>query len=210
VDLDGIPLTLYDTAGLRDTEDAVEAEGVRRSRVLAEGADAVVYVVDGAAAGSGGTEALDALPGALRVWNKMTATDALPVPDGWLAVSGATGRGFRAHGRAEFSPWDFRALPGSPKAAERPIPWGGAPPAAYASAGRQAGRLRPARRAVPGAASEALEGGLPLRRRSRGSPGRGGRVGRVTGDSVPEAVLETIFSRFCVGQVDSVYKRTTG
>ena len=46
IDLDGIPVTLLDTAGLRDTEDVIEAEGVRRARHAARDSDAVLLVVD--------------------------------------------------------------------------------------------------------------------------------------------------------------------
>ncbi|MET3889859.1 tRNA modification GTPase [Bosea sp. OAE506] len=42
LDLDGIPVTLIDTAGLRDSADAIEAEGVRRARDLAAKADLVL------------------------------------------------------------------------------------------------------------------------------------------------------------------------
>jgi tRNA modification GTPase len=56
VDLGGLVLRLVDTAGLRRTGDAVELEGVRRSRELLAQADLVVLVVD-AAAGSGDEDA---------------------------------------------------------------------------------------------------------------------------------------------------------
>jgi tRNA modification GTPase len=46
LDLGGYPVTLADTAGLREAADAVEAEGVRRARGLAETADLTVLVVD--------------------------------------------------------------------------------------------------------------------------------------------------------------------
>ena len=46
IDLDGIPVTLLDTAGLRDTEDVIEAEGVRRARDAARDSDAVLLVID--------------------------------------------------------------------------------------------------------------------------------------------------------------------
>ncbi len=46
VDLGGVPVTLVDTAGLRETSDAVEAIGVSRARQEAERADAIVYVFD--------------------------------------------------------------------------------------------------------------------------------------------------------------------
>ena len=46
IDLDGVPVTLLDTAGLRDTDDDIEAEGVRRARHAAREADAVLFVID--------------------------------------------------------------------------------------------------------------------------------------------------------------------
>ncbi len=57
LDLGGLPVTLLDTAGIRETDDPVELEGVRRARERAAGADLVLWVVDasdgpGAAPGS--------------------------------------------------------------------------------------------------------------------------------------------------------------
>jgi tRNA modification GTPase len=49
VHLDGMPLNLIDTAGLRATSDAVEAEGVRRALTELGRADRVLYMLDGAA-----------------------------------------------------------------------------------------------------------------------------------------------------------------
>ena len=45
--INGIPVRLFDTAGLRETEDVVEAPGVQISRNLAQDADVVLYLVDG-------------------------------------------------------------------------------------------------------------------------------------------------------------------
>jgi tRNA modification GTPase len=45
--LDGIPLRLVDTAGVRNTTDPIEAEGVRRARDKISGADLVLLVLDG-------------------------------------------------------------------------------------------------------------------------------------------------------------------
>ena len=50
IDLDGVPVTLMDTAGLRATSDLVEAEGVRRAESAAREADIVLIVVDPGAA----------------------------------------------------------------------------------------------------------------------------------------------------------------
>ena len=49
VDLDGLRVTLVDTAGLRDARDAIEAEGVNRSRQAQSVADLILIVVDRAA-----------------------------------------------------------------------------------------------------------------------------------------------------------------
>ena len=46
LDLAGFPVTLADTAGLRDTRDAIEEEGVRRARARAASADLKLVVVD--------------------------------------------------------------------------------------------------------------------------------------------------------------------
>jgi tRNA modification GTPase len=53
LDLAGWPVTLLDTAGIRDTDDPVELEGVRRARERAAGADLVLWVVDAGEASDG-------------------------------------------------------------------------------------------------------------------------------------------------------------
>ena len=46
LDLDGYPVTVIDTAGIRETGDPVEQEGVRRARARAADADLVLWLVD--------------------------------------------------------------------------------------------------------------------------------------------------------------------
>ena len=53
LDLDGWPVRLVDTAGLRETADAIEAEGVRRSEALIVSAEVVVRLVSADAAADG-------------------------------------------------------------------------------------------------------------------------------------------------------------
>src|SRR5262249_35521305 len=47
LDLDGYPVTVIDTAGIRETDDPVEREGVRRARARAAEADLVLWLADG-------------------------------------------------------------------------------------------------------------------------------------------------------------------
>ena len=51
INIDGLPLNIVDTAGLRDSTDPVEQEGIRRAWIQISEADRVLWVVDGAVAG---------------------------------------------------------------------------------------------------------------------------------------------------------------
>lgn len=48
IDFDGIPARLFDTAGLRNTTDAVEAVGLERTKDLSNEADVILYLIDSA------------------------------------------------------------------------------------------------------------------------------------------------------------------
>jgi tRNA modification GTPase len=89
LNLGGYLVTLADTAGLRETSDAIESEGVRRALARAEAADLVILLQDGTSARSATFEGAD-----LVVWNKAD----LPWPerrDG-LKLSLKTGEGLDA------------------------------------------------------------------------------------------------------------------
>lgn len=80
ITLDGVELTLVDTAGLRDTTDLVEREGVLRARSEWRVADLVLAVLDGSAADASRT-ALDAeLANAPMVWWLYNKADRVPLP----------------------------------------------------------------------------------------------------------------------------------
>jgi tRNA modification GTPase len=72
LDLAGYPLTLYDTAGLRESADAIEIEGMRRTARTAQEADLRLLVFDAAEANAANDpvwQPYRALPH-LVVWNK--------------------------------------------------------------------------------------------------------------------------------------------
>jgi tRNA modification GTPase len=109
MDIDGLPLQLIDTAGLRESGDAVEQEGVRRAWTEMEKADRVLLVVDST---QGLTEEdrdiLERLPRSLKatvIYNKIDLTgqrEAEDELDGTASVwvSAKTGQGMdllRAH-----------------------------------------------------------------------------------------------------------------
>lgn len=97
MDLGGYPVTLADTAGLRESGDAIELEGVRRARRRGQSADLRVFVLDGqdAASQDAGRGVLDR--DTIVVFNKSDlGTTALQTPAECLAaynISVKTGEG---------------------------------------------------------------------------------------------------------------------
>jgi tRNA modification GTPase len=85
--LDGLPLNLIDTAGLRPTADVIEAEGVRRAINELRRADRVLYILDAAARTGESVDfsaALEELPPGVPVtliFNKIDLTGAAPAVD---------------------------------------------------------------------------------------------------------------------------------
>lgn len=124
IDLDGLPLMVVDTAGLRATQDPVEQAGIDRARAQIAAADRVLYVVDAAfvppAAAALRSARGDDLPAGVPVTvvrNKIDLTGeppgvqpgdrgaatAAPVAEATVSVSARTGAGLdalRAHLRA--------------------------------------------------------------------------------------------------------------
>lgn len=189
--LDGVPLRLVDTAGLRETDSAVEREGVARARALASGADLTLLcecAADQAACQAGGPSAVPpcGFPGpALRVYTKSDLAPDFVPPDGAVAVSAATGAGMDAL-RAAMS-----ALLGTDEAS--------APEVAVSE--RHAALLREAAAAADEALALWRAGGedaaVPAAARLRAAADS---VGRITGRVWEEDLLDAVFSRFCVGK----------
>ncbi|MDR2902684.1 MAG: tRNA uridine-5-carboxymethylaminomethyl(34) synthesis GTPase MnmE [Lactobacillales bacterium] len=91
LDVDGFPVILADTAGLRDTAHEIESEGIRRAVKRAGDADLVIHVQDAA-----DYPKTHPLPPELKnanvltLWNK---SDMNKIPRGHLAISATTGAG---------------------------------------------------------------------------------------------------------------------
>ncbi|MDH3378774.1 MAG: tRNA uridine-5-carboxymethylaminomethyl(34) synthesis GTPase MnmE [Gammaproteobacteria bacterium] len=101
--IDGMPVQVIDTAGLRDSADAVEAEGIRRAQKAMEQADRVVLVVDDTALTSLETlrQQIPATVMTVVVYNKIDISGRAPgVGVDHIALSALTLQGmddFRTH-----------------------------------------------------------------------------------------------------------------
>jgi tRNA modification GTPase len=92
VQIEGVPLVLVDTAGLRISTDIVERIGIERTRRELERADAVIAIYEAPR----GKDELDNLPPGVpivEVYNKADLVPEFAAPAGALAVSAKTGQG---------------------------------------------------------------------------------------------------------------------
>lgn len=181
MDLGGVPVTLADTAGLREAADEIEAEGVRRARRRAEEADLILAVFAADAAPDAETLAL-VRPSVLVVANK---TDLALAPDeiggvAPIAISARTGEGLAVlkgtlsdmvAARAGLTAEVPLTRPRHRAALQETVEWLAELPGA----------------ALPELRAEALRAAL----RS---------LGRITGRVGVEAVLDRIFGEFCIGK----------
>ena len=96
--IDGVELTLVDTAGLREAGDAIEAEGIRRARGELERADLALVVLDARAPDAGRAAVAADLAGVPHVLWLHNKADLLPSPPragdaDRIAISARTGLG---------------------------------------------------------------------------------------------------------------------
>jgi tRNA modification GTPase len=186
----GIPVVFIDTAGLRDTENAVEAEGVRRSREALARAELVVHVLDDAEPlapeDARLLEEFAARPRVL-VRNKADLPRCLELPDGLtgVAVASTTGDGIEAL-----------------KDAIEAIVWSGrvnAEAMQITVSARHAEALRRARLAAD-RASAALANDVSLELVALDLRIAANAVGEVVGKTTTDDLLDAIFSQFCLGK----------
>jgi tRNA modification GTPase len=195
LDLAGFPVVLRDTAGLRDANDPVEQEGVRRALGAVTDADLVLWVVDGAGL-EAGVLPPTAGAGAQR-WIILNKTDLL-APDvvqhlvsksaqaagvnPLLTISAISGAGVDdlLCALADFAERFFTAEP------------------ALVTRERHRAALRAAREALEGAARLGPRGGEELVAEQIRLATRA--LERLTGRIGVEDILDVIFRDFCIGK----------
>lgn len=182
--VDGVELTLVDTAGLREEGDAIEREGMRRARGELARADAALVVLDARDPHAGRAAVEDALAGVPEIVWLHNKCDLLPVVAapgaGAIRVSARTGAGLEAlHAR-------LRALAGV----------GGE--GAFSARARHVDALRRARdllgEAASGFGAARPELAADSLRRAHDA------LGEITGRVLPDALLGHIFATFCIGK----------
>lgn len=185
--MDGIPLRLVDTAGVRESDDQIEAEGIRRTRRQIDHADLLLEVVDASKPKSAQPMTIDGPAVRVLILNKSD----LGVHPSWSAAEGveiscARGSGLDVLGDAIRDALHFGQAD-----------WGDH---AVAINARHQACLRRARAALS-VALEALDGPVPAVELASVDLREGlDALGEVIGKVDTEDLLGVIFSRFCIGK----------
>jgi len=193
IDLDGIPVHVTDTAGMREAVDVIEAEGVRRARQALESADLVLLVEDVTSAEAAPVE-LPAGKACLRVANKIDLLSdeererlqSEAAPDS-VGISAKTGQGLeqlrrRIHAALGAEQGLDGRHSGVFSARQRHVD-------ALQRASRHLGVGAEVMRATN--AGELLAEELRLAQQA---------LGELTGEMLPDDLLGEIFSSFCIGK----------
>lgn len=192
MNIGGFPVTLADTAGLRETGDAIEAEGVRRAHLRATEADVLVALISAAdwPEIDPGIQPL-LVPGKALI--VITHIDEHPctIPPEWHGVP-VLGQNLTA---PEAAPAITEAL--SALIAER---FGQARQAAQITRARHRQALQDARQHLDAALAcmATRSGGAELLSEDLRQAAEA--IGRVTGGVGTEDVLDLVFSTFCIGK----------
>jgi tRNA modification GTPase len=186
--LDGVPVRLLDTAGLRDSADPLESEGIRRTREVIGAADIVMFLVDGTRGmGEQDRRQLAGLDGTLllRAWNKTDLSTCQPAPRGFFPISAVTGDGVDELQRAIAE----KALGGPPVDRSEPL----------VDSQRQRDLLL---RALAGLErlSAAHARGVTADLLAVDLADSLDALGEITGEVTSAEILDRMFSRFCVGK----------
>jgi tRNA modification GTPase len=195
VPIGGVPVTLIDTAGLRETADPVEREGVRRSREIVASADLVLFVLDGSrtalAADRSAYEEVAGRPHLLLL-NKSD----LPEAEKGSGFDGAGRRGaVRLSAKTGEGIGDLVAA-----VAREVAPAEGAiRTQAPLTRARQRLAVEEALSALSRASAAAAEG-LPLEFPAADVREAADTLAELLGEVAPEEVLDAIFSEFCIGK----------
>ena len=189
-DVRGIPVIFIDTAGLRETDDHVEAEGVRRSRAALGKAELVLHVLDASGPLTEDDRSLLAeASGRPRVivLNKADLPAVLRLPEGLtgVATSCSSGDGIEAVKDAiEGAVWSGRLA---------------SVPSQITVNARHADALRRAQGSIQRAAAE-LRGGSSLELVAIDLRLAADAVGEIVGKTTTDDLLDAIFSQFCLGK----------
>lgn len=184
LDIDGYAVTVADTAGIRETADEVEAEGVRRALARARSADLTLVLADAGGGAAARAAVADLLgPDALALATKIDlGGDPIPAP--WIGISAKTGAGMGGF---------MDALAAAVEARVGRVEDGALTRARHREAVQEAV-------GAVGRAEIGLADDRPLELVAEDLRLAASCLGRILGRVDVEALLDRIFAEFCLGK----------
>jgi tRNA modification GTPase len=193
IQIEGVPVHVIDTAGLRDSDDEVERIGIARSWNEIEGADAVLFMHDLTRLGEPGYDAGEAriasrlpavLSGANRLLHVFNKADAAPAAGGGVVISARTGEGIGAlrNHLLELAGWHAQ------------------PEGVFIARTRHVQALRRTGEHLQRAQAQAARADAALDLLAEELRLAHDALGEITGVFTPDDLLGEIFSRFCIGK----------
>lgn len=196
IQVEGVPVHVVDTAGLRESQDEVERIGIERAWSQIAGADAVLFLHDLTRGQERGYRDADEallqrlrahVPGAvpvLQLWNKADAAPEAVVPDGAIRLSARTGDGLQVL-RSR-----LLAIAG----------WQAAPEGVYIARERHLQALRRVDTHLVEAAAQLAAAVPALDLLAEELRLAQNALNEITGEFSADDLLGVIFSKFCIGK----------
>ena len=190
IHIDGVPIHIIDTAGLRETKDEVEAKGIERSWEAIRTADLVIFLTDPSSASDGlRGQILEELPSKCPVLDVLNKADLLTgsnqsSPTGEILISAKTGDGIGALRQ---------------KILEI-VGWGGTQEGAVLARRRHLDCLERAAEHIEKSEQFAANGNNSLELFAEELFLAQNHLGQITGKLLPDDLLGKIFSQFCIGK----------
>lgn len=191
IQIEGVPLHVVDTAGLRDSQDEVERIGIERAWAQIASADAVLFLhdltrqaqADYRAADEGLAQRLPADVVVIHIWNKQDQAIE-PVTAPGIALSAKTGAGLDALRQALL----------------QTVGWQSAPEGLFLARERHVQALRRVSRHLDDAWRHLDEKALALDLLAEELRLAQNALNEITGEFTSDDLLGVIFSRFCIGK----------
>jgi tRNA modification GTPase len=206
IQIEGVPVHVIDTAGLRESDDEVERIGIARAWDRIEAADAVLFLHDLTRVGDPVHDAADAAIGArlaerlggaarsvtvIPVWNKL---DAL-APEARASLANDPARA-----GLHLSAREGLGLEALRRQLLEAVGWQAAPEGVYIARERHLAALRAVDAHLMEATAHLQPEALALDLLAEELRLAQNALGEITGEFTPDDLLGVIFSRFCIGK----------
>ena len=187
INIDGLVLRLVDTAGLRNSADSLEAEGVRRAEAAISNADLVLFVVDDTLGPQNPQHDIETSGSLLQVVNKCDVTGR---PYGKMSGAGPTS--------VAISATENEGLESLMSAIKSSLGYEGATDQPLSARSRHLDALRRSKEHLVLAQGHQASAGLELCAEELKLAQ--GALGEITGPVTTEDLLGQIFATFCIGK----------